>query len=326
MSRPVAAQTAPPLYSGKQVRMVIANGAGGAYDIYARILATHLSRHVPGNPAIIDQNMPIAGGMAATNWTYAEAPKDGSVILATFDSLLAEPLYGNPAARYDPRKFEYIGSISKQQNICATWHSNPVKTIAQAEMQQVVVTATGSSSDSAILPRVLNAVLGTKFKVVLGYSTSDSRLAVERGEADGVCGLSWSTLKASSPEWIQKRLLNVLLQTGTTPQPDLPDVPLLVDLVSSPDDKKAIELLSFQQEMGRPFLMPPGTPKDMVMVMRRAFDATMEDPAFLADARQAFLEVDPMTGETMERIVKDAYAMPKALMQRAVEMHGSEAN
>ena len=323
-SRPVAAQA--PLYSGKQIRMVIANGAGGAYDIYARIMAAHLSRHIPGNPGIIDQNMPIAGGMQATNWAYAEAPKDGTVVLATFDSLLAEPLYGNPAARYDPRNFEYVGSISKQQNICATWHSNPVKTIAEAKLQQVVVTATGSSSDSAILPRVLNAVLGTKFKVVLGYSTSDSRLAVERGEADGVCGLSWSTLKASSPNWVERGLLNILLQTGAKPQPDLPDVPLLVDLVSSPDDKKAIELLSFQQEMGRPFLMPPGTPKDMVIVMRRAFDATMQDPAFLADAKQAFLEVDPMTGETMAQIVKNAYDMPKALLQRAVELHGSEAN
>jgi tripartite-type tricarboxylate transporter receptor subunit TctC len=325
-TRFAAAQASEPLYSGKQIRMVIANGAGGAYDIYARILAAHLSRNIPGNPSIIDQNMPIAGGMQATNWAYAEAPRDGSVILATFNSLLAEPLYGNPAARYDPRKFEYIGSISRQQNICATWHTSPVKTIAQAKAQEVIVTATGSSSDSAILPRVLNAVLGTKFKVVLGYSTSDSRLAVERGEADGVCGLSWSTLKAASPEWIQKKLLNVLVQTGTRPQPDLPDVPLLVDLVSSPQDKKAIELLSFQQEMGRPFLMPPGTPKEMVTTMRRAFDATMTDPMFLADANKAFLEVDPMSGETMEQILNNAYAMPAALLHRAVELHGSEAN
>jgi len=286
----------------------------------------HLSRHIPGNPGIIDQNMPIAGGMQATNWAYAQAPRDGTVILATFNSLLAEPLYGNPAARYDPRRFEYIGSISRQQNICATWHTSPVKTIAQAKTQQVIVTATGSASDSAILPRILNTVLGTKFKVVLGYASADSRLAVERGEADGVCGLSWATLKVASPEWTQKRLINVMLQTGAKPQPDLPDVPLLVDLVSNPDDKKAIALLSFQQEMGRPFLMPPQTPKDMVNIMRRAFEATLKDPSFLADARQAFLEVDPMTGEMMQRTLNDAYSMPKALMQRAVELHGSEAN
>ena len=197
--RTAAGQTSEPLYSGKQIRMVIANGAGGAYDIYARILALHLSRHIPGNPGIINQNMPLAAGMQATNWAYAVAPKDGTVILATYNSILAEPLYDNPAARYDPRKFEYIGSISKQQNVCATWHTNPVKTIAQVKTQEVIVTATGTASDSAILPRILNTVLGTRFKVVLGYSSSDSRLAVERGEADGVCGLSWSSSRSQAP-------------------------------------------------------------------------------------------------------------------------------
>ena len=190
----------------------------------------------------------------------------------------------------------------------------------------MVVTATGSASDSAILPRILNTVLGTKFKVVLGYASTDSRLAVERGEADGVCGLSWSTLKVSNPEWTQKRLVNVLLQTGAKPQPDLPDVPLVVDVVSSPDDKKAIELLSFQQEMGRPFLMPPDTPKEMVAIVRRAFGDTLKDPLFLADAGKALLEVDPMTGETMEQVLKKAYAMPRALLERAVELHGPAVN
>jgi tripartite-type tricarboxylate transporter receptor subunit TctC len=325
-STAATAQTPEPFYAGKQIRMVIANGAGGAYDIYARILAMHLSRHIPGNPSIIGQNMPIAAGMQATNWAYAEAPRDGTVIVATFNSVLAEPLYGNPAARYDPRKFEYVGSISKQQNICGTWHTNPVKSIEQAKTREVIVTATGSASDSAILPRVLNAMLGTKFKVVLGYSTTDSRLAVERGEADGVCGLSWSTLKVASPEWTQKRLLNILLQTGATPQPDLPGVPLLIDLVSSPNDKKAVEILSFQQEMGRPFLMPPETPREMVAIIRRAFNDTVKDPLFLADAGKAFLEVDPMSGEQMAGILNNAYAMPKAYLQRAVDLHGSEAN
>jgi tripartite-type tricarboxylate transporter receptor subunit TctC len=323
---PGRGKAAEQYYSGKQIHMVIANGAGGAYDIYARVLTTHLARDIPGNPSIIDQNMPTAAGMQATNWAYSAAPKDGTVVLATYNSLLAEPLYNNPAARYDPQKFEYVGSISKQQNICATWHTNPVRTIAQAKTREVIVTATGSASDSAILPRILNTVLGTKFKVVLGYSSTDSRLAVERGEADGVCGLSWSTLKASAPNWIQNRLINVMAQTGAKPQRDLPDVPLVVDLVSNPADRKAIELLSFQQEMGRPFLMPPGTPKDLVEIMRRAFDATMRDPLFLADADKAFMEVDPMTGETMGQIVKGAYATPRAALQRALELHGSAVN
>jgi tripartite-type tricarboxylate transporter receptor subunit TctC len=313
------------LYAGKQIRMVIASGAGGGYDAYARILALHLSRHIPGNPSIIDQNMPSAAGMQATNWAYSAAPKDGSVILATYNSLLAEPLYGNPAARYDPLKFEAVGSISRQQNICATWYTSPIKTLDQAKTREVIVTATGAASDSAIMPKILNTVLGTRFKVVMGYSTTEQRLAVERGEAEGVCGLSWSTLKASNPDWVRRDRINVLVQTGKTPQPDLRDVPLLIDLVASPEDKRVIELLSFPQELGRPFLMPPDTPKVLVSTIRRAFDETLRDPLFLADAEKALLEVNPVTGEAMEQALKQAYATPKELIQRAGELNGSLA-
>ena len=315
----------PPPYSGKQIHMVIASGAGGGYDAYARILALHLGRHIPGNPSIIDQNMPSAAGMQATNWAFAAAPRDGTVILATYNSLLAEPLYGNPAARYDPLKFEAVGSISRQQNICATWHTSPVKTLAQAKTREVIVTATGTASDSAIMPKILNAVLGTRFKAVLGYSTTEQRLAVERGEAEGVCGLSWSTLKASNPDWIRNDRINVLVQTGKKPQADLPNVPVLIDLVAGAQDKQVIELLSFPQELGRPFLMPPDTPKDMVRIVRRAFDETLKDPLFLADADKALLEVDPVTGEAMAQALKDAYATPEALIRRAAEFNGSLA-
>lgn len=321
--RMAGAQTVDPPYRGKQLRMVIGNTVGGSYDVYARTLAQHLSRHIPGNPTIINQNMPIAASMQAVNWAYEQAPRDGTVVVAVYNSVLAEPLYGNPAVRYDPLRFEYVGSISKQQNICGTWHTHPVKAIAQAKAHQVVVTASGTASDSAILPRILNTILDTKFKVVLGYATQQARLAVERGEADGVCGWSWSTLKTTAPEWTRNRLINVFLQTGARPQPDLPDVPLLVDLAPTLDDRKAIELLSFQQEMGRPFLMPPDTPKEMLAIIRRAFDDAIKDPLFLADAERSLLEVDPMTGEAMARTIRNAFATPKPLLQRAVELHGA---
>jgi tripartite-type tricarboxylate transporter receptor subunit TctC len=320
-----AAQTPAPVYGGKQLRMVIGNTVGSSYDTYARVLAAHLARHIPGNPTIINQNMPVAASMQATNWAFEQAPKDGSVIVAIYNSVIPEPLYGNPAARYDPRKFEYVGSISKQQNICGTWHTHPVKTIEQAKSQQVIVTATGTASDSAILPRILNASLGTKFKVVLGYETQRARLAIEGGEADGACGWSWSTLKATAPEWTRQRLLNVFTQTGAKRQRDLPDVPLVTELVTNPDDRKAIEFLSFQQEMGRPFIMPPGTPAHLVAIMRRAFDDTMKDPLFLANAEKVLMEVDPMTGEEMARAIGNAFATPKALLQRALELHGGSA-
>jgi tripartite-type tricarboxylate transporter receptor subunit TctC len=315
------AQAPNALYAGKQIRMVIASGAGGGYDAYGRALARTIGKYIPGNPAIINQNMPGAAGIASTNWAYSIAPKDGTVILATYNALLAEPLYGNPAARYDVLRFEYIGSIGKQQNVCGTWHTSPIKSIEQAKTRELTVAATGATGNSASMPRILNAVLGTKFKLIMGYGTTEQRLAVERGEVDGICGLSWSTLKASNPDWTQNHRLNVLVQTGSKAQADLPNAPLLMNLVSNADDKKVIELLSFYEDMGRPFLMPPDTPKDMVGAIRQAFDATMKDPAFLADAEKSNLEVDPVAGEEMEKVIRRAYSAPKALVQKAADFN-----
>jgi tripartite-type tricarboxylate transporter receptor subunit TctC len=318
-----AAQSSNPPYAGKQIRMVIASGAGGGYDAYARALARHMGRYIPGSPGIVVQNMPGASGLTATNWAYSVAPKDGTVILATYNALLPEPLYGNPAARFDPLKLISIGSISGQQNICATWHTSPIKAIAQAMDREVTVAATGSTGNSTTLPKVLNKMLGTKFKVILGYSTTGQRLAVERGEVDGVCGLSYSTLKASNPDWIRNNRLNVLLQTGSKPQQGLAKVPLVVDLVTDPENKKVLALMAFPEEIGRPFMMPPDTPQEMVLVIRRAFDAVMKDPDFLSDAEKTLLEVDPVTGEEMEQMLRNAYAAPKALIRQAVELTGA---
>jgi len=317
-----AAQT--DSYRGKQIRMVIASGAGGGYDVYARFLARHLPRHIPGNPTIVTQNMPAAAGLAATNWAYSEAaPRDGTVILATYNALLDDPLYGSAVARFDPLRFEAIGSIAKQQTVCATWHASPIKTIRHAKQQEVTVSATGSSGDRATMPRILNALLGTKFRVINGYGATESMLAVERGEVDGMCGVSWSTLKVSNPDWVQNSRLNVMIQAGTRPQAGLADVPLVIDLAASPDDRALIELLFFAQEMGRPFVMPPDTPKRLVNTIRRAFDAVMKDPAFLAEAQKSLFDVNPLTGEEMEQVLRRAYATPKALVQRAAELNGS---
>jgi tripartite-type tricarboxylate transporter receptor subunit TctC len=321
-SSPCIAQ--PASYEGKQIRMVIGSGAGGGYDVYARFLARHLARHIPGNPTIVSQNMPAASGLAATNWAYsAAAPRDGSVILATYNALLDDPLYGSPVARFDPLKFEAIGSIAKQQTVCATWHTSPIKTIAQARQQQVTVSATGSSGDRATMPRILNALLGTKFKVINGYSTTGSMLAVERGEVDGMCGVSWSTLKVSNPDWVKNKRLNVMIQAGNKPQAGLADVPLVVDLATTAEDRALIELLFFPQEMGRPFVMPPGTPTELVNTIRRAFYATMKDEAFLAEAKKSLFDINPLTGEQMEAILRRAYATPKAMVRRAGELNGS---
>lgn len=314
------AQSPEVFYKGRQIRMVIPSGAGGGYDGYARMLSQHMRRHIPGSPAIVDQNMPGASGMLATNWAASVAPKDGTVIVATYNTLLVEPLFGNPSVKYDPRDFEWIGSISKQQQICVTWHASPVKTIAQAKEREVVTAATGATGNSATMPKQLNALLGTRFRVVPGYSTTEARLSLERGESDGVCGLSYSTLKAASPDWIDNKRINILVQTGLKPQTGLEHVPLLIDLVQNADDRRVLETLAFPEELGRPFLMPHGTPKPLVDAIRRAFDATMRDTAFLADTAKARLEVEPVPGEEMQRMIKAAYETPRAIIQRAAEL------
>jgi tripartite-type tricarboxylate transporter receptor subunit TctC len=312
-----------PSYQGKTIRMIIPSGAGGGYDAYARVLAQHLDKHLPGKPTIITQNMPGASGMIATNWAASDAaPKDGSVIVATYNALIIEPLFDTKTAKYDPRKFEWIGSISKQQQICVTWHASPVKSIDQAKEREVIVSSTGVTGNSATMPKMLNAMIGTKFKVVTGYTTTESRLAVERGEAEGICGLSYSTLKASNPDWIINKRINVLVQTGATVQQGLENVPLLLNLVADPDNKKVLEMLAFPEEMGRPFLMPPGTPKEYVAVMRKAFDETMKDPAFLADAEKTRLEVNPVSGAEMEKMVQRAFETPKPLIEQASKFKG----
>jgi tripartite-type tricarboxylate transporter receptor subunit TctC len=324
LAAPAFGQSAEQYYKGKQLRMVIGSGAGGGYDAYARVLSRHMAAHIPGKPNIVDQNMPGASGMAATNWGFKVAPKDGTVIVATYNALLLEPLFGNKAADYDVLQYQWIGSISKQQNICMTWHTSPIKTIEQAKEREIVVSATGATGNSATLPKIVNAMLGTKFKVVGGYSTTESRLAVERGEAEGICGLSWSTLKASNPDWVQNNRMNVLLQTGMKPQAELPKVPLLYDKVTDADDKKILDLLFVSEDMGRPFVMPPGTPGYLVTAIRRAFDATMTDPAFIAEAEKAKLEIDPVTGEEMTTLLRNAYGTPKSLIDKAAELMGRQ--
>jgi tripartite-type tricarboxylate transporter receptor subunit TctC len=320
--QPVEAQT--PIYKGKQVRMVIASGPGGGYDAYGRILARYLEKHIPGNPSFINQNMPGAAGMTAMNWAYNIAPKDGTVILATYNTLLAQPLYGDPTVQYDMLKYEIVGSFSKQQNVCVTWHTSPIKTLAQTMGKELTVSATGVTGDSATMPRILNGLLGTKFKPVMGYETTEARLALERGEVDGICGLSWSTLKASAPDWVQEKRVNILIQTGASAQKGLEDVPLLRDLVKADEDRKVVDFLSFPQEMGRPFIMPPGTPKDTVLIIRRAFDAALRDPEMQAESAKQSLEIDPIKGEDMERQIKDAYALPKSIVKRAADLTGVE--
>jgi tripartite-type tricarboxylate transporter receptor subunit TctC len=318
-----AAQTPEKFYKGKQVTILIASGVGGGYDTYARALARHMGSHIPGNPVIVPKNVPGAAGLIAASTLYNSTAPDGLTFAALTNGIAMDPLFSANPGRFDALKMIWLGSIGKLENICVTWYTSPIKTIQQAQKSQVVVSAAGATSNTGMMPRVANEFLGTKFKVVGGYTEgSGVTLSLENGEVGGVCGISYSTLKAMRPNWFRDKKINIILQIGLKKLPDLPEVPNAIDLVSNPDDRQVLQLILVRQEMGRPLALPPGVPADRVAALRAAFDATMKDPAFLADAKKIELEVDPLTGAEIEALLKSAYAAPKPIVARAAKLVG----
>jgi tripartite-type tricarboxylate transporter receptor subunit TctC len=316
-----SAQSVDEFYKGRQINMLIGGGAGGGYDVYYRALARHLTKHIPGRPSIIPRNQPAASGLAAAAALYTTADKDGSTIAAFPNNIPMDPLFGNPGARYDALKLGWIGSIGKLQNVCATWHTSPIKSIQQAQQREVIVAAAAAPTNTAIMPKVLNALLGTKFKPIIGYDPGAGlTMAIERQEAEGICGLSWSTMKASRPHWIREKLLNVIVQMGLEKLPDLPDVPAALDLVSDAEKKQILTLILLRQEPGRPVAAPPGVPADRLAALRDAFDATMKDPEFIAEAEKLQMEIEPLTAAQIDKLLAAAYATPKPIVQQAGEL------
>jgi len=316
-----SAQTPEGFFKGRQVTFLIGAGTGGGYDAYFRTFARYVVHHIPGAPTIVPKNMPAASGLAAANTLYTSADKDGATIGAFPNNIPMDTLFGNPGARYDAQKLNWLGSIGKLENVCATWFTSPIKTIAQARAREVIVAAAAATSNSAIMPKVLNALLGTKFKIVSGYDPgSGMTLALESGETEGVCGLSWSTMKAARPHWIKDNKLNVIVQMGLAKLPELPGVPSALDLVSDPVKKQVLELILIRQEIGRPLAAPPGVPADRLEVLRRAFDDTMKDPEFLAEAEKLQLEIEPLHAHEIDTLLGNAFATPKAIVQQAAEL------
>ena len=318
---PAKAQTVEEFYKTHAITMLVGSGAGGGYDVYARAFARVWANHIPGHQTIVPKNLPAAAGLAAASTLYNGAERDGSVIGAFTNGAAMDPLFGNPAAHYDALKFNWLGSIGKLENVCFTWHTSAVKTIDVARSREVVVAAAGATSNSGIVPKMLNALMGTRFKVVPGYDTgSGLTMAVERGEAEGICGLSWSTIKASRPHWIADRSLNVIVQMGLAKLRDLPDVPSALDLVEDARSRQVMELILLRQEAGRPFAAPPDAPADRVAALRQAFQETLADPEFVAAAAQEQLEIEPMSGEAIAAMLAKAYVATKDIVARAAEL------
>jgi tripartite-type tricarboxylate transporter receptor subunit TctC len=264
--------------------------------------------------------MPGASGIKGTNWLYHVAPKDGSVFGGTYNNLVIEPLLGDKATQFDPRKFEWIGAMGKQYLTCAVWHTSDIKTIEDAKTRTVRVGTTGATGNSSLFPKMLNRLLGTKFEVIAGYTTPGLRIAQEQGEVEGICGFSYDTFSASSPEWIRDGKIRFFLQSGEVPIKQLPDVPRLSQYVKDPKDLAALKVFDVRDSLGRPHMFPPGTPKDRVAALRTAFDATMKDAKFLDEAEKLHIEIDPMTGADMEKRILEAYAAPKDVIARAVDL------
>lgn len=311
-----SAELAEPF--GKQISVIVAGTAGGGIDLYARLLARHIGRHIPGNPAIVPQDMPGAGGIRAANFLAQKAPRDASALGMFPGGPLVEPLIGARNPGYDMSEFRWIGAISRDVSVCVSWAASPFKAIDDVKKNEMIVAGTGAASDTDIFPLVLNHLMGTKFKVVTGYMGSrETFLAIESGEAHGRCGLTYSSLKAAKPDWIRDRKLNIVLQLGLGKSSELPDVPLASDLLTSNDDRALLELLVTSTAIGRPLAAPPGTPPDRVELLRSAFNATMTDPAFLDESHKLQAEISPTSGDEVQKIISRMYATPRAIVDRA---------
>jgi tripartite-type tricarboxylate transporter receptor subunit TctC len=308
--------TAAAFYKGKQLRLIVGSAAGGGYDLFARILARHIVNHIPGNPHVIVQNQPAAGGVVMTNQLYSQGPKDGTVIGVPINGLPTAPLLQS-GTQFDPTRLVCIGSTNREAYVAFVWHTAPVERIAELARTEVVVGATTPGTTMVDFPLLLNDVLGFKFKVVRGYQgTPQINLAIERGEVQGMGGIGWASVKAQTPHWISERKIKVLAQYGLRRFAELPDVPTVLELAKSAADRQAMMMLFARTEYGRPYFLPPDVPVERVMALRRAFDATMKDPAFVTEAAKLQFDVDPLTGEQVQTLVAELAATPRDVVAR----------
>ena len=305
----------------RPVTIYVAGTAGGGIDLYARLVARHLGRHIPGKPTVTVQVMPGAGGIRAANFLAEQAPRDGTAMTTFAGGPILEPLIGARNPGYDMSQFTWVGAITKDIGLCIAWGASAFRTIDDARRQQMVVAGTGAGSETDTWPVVLNEVLGTRFKLVTGYlGSQETILAIERGEAHGRCVFSHSALKTAKPDWLREKKINVLVVTALEQSPDFPGVPAVVDLVSKPEDRQLLELMVGPGAMARPFAAPPALPPGKAALLRRAFDATMADGDFRAEAARMQADVAPSTGEEVQKLVARIYATPRPVIERAKKL------
>jgi tripartite-type tricarboxylate transporter receptor subunit TctC len=308
-------------YAGKTIELVVGSDAGGGYDIYARTVARHISRHIPGNPNVIVKNMPGAGSSRAGIYISTVAPKDGGSVGALMPGAIMGPLLDDkPNLQFDPTKVIYIGTADSGVRICTTFQNSKIKTFEDAQKQKTVLGASAAGGSTRDYDYLLNKTAGAKFDVVSGYQgTVDIALAMERGEVDGMCGWDWSSVKSQKSDWVRDKKLNVLVQVALEPEAELTKmgVPLIWQYITKEDDRKVAELVVSQQVFQRSYIAPPGTPKEQIDILRTAFDGTVADPQFLADAEKMKISITPLSGAKVQALVEKLYATPKDLIERA---------
>jgi tripartite-type tricarboxylate transporter receptor subunit TctC len=314
----VLAQGASGFFKGHSINLYIGYSPGGAYDLYARVIARHLGAHIPGNPTVVPQNMEGAGSLRLANYLYRVAPQDGTAI-ATFGRGIAfDPLLLGKGDAFDAQKMNWLGSANNEVSVCVAMKSSGITSFQDLFTKELTVGGTGASSDTDQFPRVLNAVLGTHFKVVQGYpGGNDVVLAMERGEVAGRCGWSWSSVLSTHKSWITDGRMIVLVQLSLTKHPDLPNVPLVMDFAKTDGERQILKMMFARNVMGRPYVAPPNLPADRVALLRQAFMDTMKDKDFLAEAAKMQLEINPVSGAEVEKLVKEVYATPPDIVAKA---------
>ena len=312
------AQGVADFYKGRNVEIIVGWSAGAGYDVYARFLARYMGRRIPGNPSVIVQNMAGAASLRATNYIYNVAPKDGSAFGMIGRGTAFDPLLiPSTPAQFEAAKFGWLGSMNDEVSVCVAWAEPTVTSLDDVFTKELVIGGSGPSSDTDQFPMLMNRTLGTRFRIIPGYpGGNEINLAMQRGEVKGRCGWSWSSIRVTHPEQHRSKVFHVLVQLGLSKHADLPDVPLIMDLAKSDEQRQMFKLVFARQVMGRPFLAPPGLPADRLAALRKAFMETMADPEFLAEAARMKLEITPVDGAKVQALVEAIYRQPAEIARK----------
>ena len=315
------AASAQDFYKDKRVTLIVGSAPGGGYDTFARTTAKFWGEHIPGKPNIIVQNMNGAGSLVASNHLYNVSAKDGTVVAAVNPGIATDPLLSPDLAKFDARKFHWIGSPLREIQTAVVWHTAAVQSLEDLKTKELLVAGSGGATE--VFPLVSQKILGLKFKVIAGYAgTKEGGLAMERGEVEGIGGTTWASIKATYGHFLAEKKIKVIIQYGLRRHPELPDVPMLLDLPMTQEQRDELNFVLARQDLGRPYITAPGVPADRVALLRASFVKTMKDPAFIKEAEIRKLDIDPepVSGEELQKLVADIYATPEPLIARLRDM------